>query len=177
MQRRLRHRHCPQGIHSLVGGSALWWNVNSVSCSVRPTFCNRMDCRPPGSSVEFSRQEYWSGLPFPYPGDLPDPGMEPGSPALQADSLPSVSQFSRSVVSDSLWPHEPQHARPPCPSSTPGVHPNPCPLSWWCHPAISSSVVPLSSFPHYHQSHHNSLIMTLQENTDVIPQTLPTRLE
>ena len=47
----LGQRHCPQGSHSLVGGSALWWNVNSVSCSVMPTFCNRMDCRPPGSSV------------------------------------------------------------------------------------------------------------------------------
>ena len=43
----------------------------------------------------------------------------------------SVSQFSRSVMSDSLWPHEPQHARPPCPPPTPGVHPNPCPSSRW----------------------------------------------
>ena len=58
-----------------------------------------------------------------------------------------ISQFSRSVVSDSLWPHESQHARTPCPSPTPGVHPNPCPSSWWCHPAISSSVVPSSSHP------------------------------
>ena len=57
----------------------------------------------------------------------------------------SVSQFSCSVVSDSLRPHEPQHARPPCPSPTPGVHPNPCPSSQWCHPAISSSVVSFSS--------------------------------
>ena len=56
-------------------------------------------------------------------------------------------QFSCSVVSNSLWPHELQHARPPCPSPTPGVHPNPCPLSWWCHPTISSSVVPFSSCP------------------------------
>ena len=48
-------------------------------------------------------------------------------------------------MSDSLWPHEPQHTRPPCPSSTPRVHPNPCPLSRWCHPTISSSVVPFSS--------------------------------
>ena len=56
-------------------------------------------------------------------------------------------QFSRSVVSDSLWPHEPQHARPPCPSPTPGVHPNPCPLSRWCHPTISSSVIPFSFCP------------------------------
>ena len=56
-------------------------------------------------------------------------------------------QFSCSVVSDSLWPHEPQHARPTCLSPTPGVHPNPCPLSWWCHPTILSSVVPFSSCP------------------------------
>jgi len=48
---------------------------------------------------------------------------------------------------DSLWPHEQQHTRPPCPSSTPRVHPNLCPLSWWCHPTISSIAVPLSSYP------------------------------
>ena len=59
----------------------------------------------------------------------------------------SLVQFSRSAVSDSLWPHESQHARPPCPSPTPGVHPNPCPLCQWCHPTISSSVVPFSSCP------------------------------
>ena len=56
-------------------------------------------------------------------------------------------QFSRSVASDSLRLHEPQHARPPCPSPTPGVHPNPCPLNRWCHPTISSSVIPFSSNP------------------------------
>ena len=56
-------------------------------------------------------------------------------------------QFSRSVVSDSLRPHELQHARPPCPSPTPGVHSNSCPSSRWCHPAISSSVVPFLSCP------------------------------
>ena len=54
-------------------------------------------------------------------------------------------QFSHSVVSDSLQPHESQHTRPPCPSPTPRVHPNSCPWSWWCHPDISSSVVPFSS--------------------------------
>ena len=59
----------------------------------------------------------------------------------------SSVQFSRSVVSDSLWPHESQHASPPCPSPTPGVHSNSCPLSRWCHPAISSSVIPSSSCP------------------------------
>ena len=59
----------------------------------------------------------------------------------------SSVQFSRSVVFDSLRPHEPQHTRPPCPSPTPRVHPNPCPSSQWCHPTISSSVVPFSSLP------------------------------
>ena len=56
-------------------------------------------------------------------------------------------QFSRSVVSDSLRPHESQHARPSCPSPTPGVHPDSHPSSQWCHPAILSSFVPFSSFP------------------------------
>ena len=56
-------------------------------------------------------------------------------------------QFSHSVVSDSLGPHELKHARPPCPSLTPGVHSNSCPSSRWCHPAISSSGVPFSSCP------------------------------
>ena len=56
-------------------------------------------------------------------------------------------QFSHSVVSDCLWPHDPQHVRLPYPSPTPGVHPNPCPSSRWCHPTISSSVVPFSSCP------------------------------
>ena len=56
-------------------------------------------------------------------------------------------QFSHSVVSDSLQPHESQHARPPCPSQTPGVHSDSHQLSQWCHPAISSSVIPFSSCP------------------------------
>ena len=56
-------------------------------------------------------------------------------------------QFSRSVVSDSLRPHDPQHARPPCPSPTPGVHPNPCRLSRWCHLTFSSSDIPFFSCP------------------------------
>ena len=59
----------------------------------------------------------------------------------------SSVQFSYSVMSDTLRPHEPQHARPPCPSPTPGVYPNSCPLSRWCHPTIPSSVVPFSSCP------------------------------
>ena len=58
---------------------------------------------------------------------------------------PNSVQFSRLVVSDSLRPHGLQHPRPPCPSSTPGVYPNSCLLSRWCHPTILSSVVPFSS--------------------------------
>ena len=59
----------------------------------------------------------------------------------------SSVHFSHSVISDSLQPHESQHARPPCPSPTPGVSPNSCASNRWCHPAISSSVVPFSSCP------------------------------
>ena len=60
-------------------------------------------------------------------------------------ALFSLVQFSRSVISNSLRPHGLQHARPPCPSPTSEVYPNSCPLSWWCHPTISSSFVPFSS--------------------------------
>ena len=65
------------------------------------------------------------------------------SPLTHLNSI----QFSRSVVCDSLWPHESHHARPPCPLLTPGVHSNSCPSSWWCHPAISSSVASFCSWP------------------------------
>ena len=54
-------------------------------------------------------------------------------------------QFSYSVTSDSLWPHGPQHASLPCPSPTPDAYSNSCPSSWWCHPTISSTIVPFSS--------------------------------
>ena len=93
---------------------------------------------------------------FPFSGDLHNPGIELGSPALQADFFTNwaireatiyIVQFSRSVVSDSLRPHEPQHAMPPCISPTPRMYSNSCPLSRWCHPTISSSVVPFSSCP------------------------------
>ena len=65
--------------------------------------------------------------------------------SLPLFTLVQSVQFSHSVVSDSLRPHEPQHTRPPCPWPTPGVYPNSCPLSRWCHPTISSSVIPFSS--------------------------------
>ena len=121
----------------------------------------------------FSRQEYWSELPCPPPGDLPNPGikltslMSPAwagsfftllskslawiqaliylqSTSQMAPRIPLyVFQFT-SVASDSET-HGLQHARPSCPSPTPGVYSNSCPSSRWCHPTISSSVVPFSS--------------------------------
>ena len=60
--------------------------------------------------------------------------------------LPVTAQFSHSIMPHSLWPHELQHARPPCSSPTSGLHSKSCPLSWWCHPTSSSSVVPFSSY-------------------------------
>ena len=90
-------------------------------------------------SMGFSRQEYWSGVPLNILLNITH-----NCPLLT--SLSSV-QFSRSVMSDSLRPHESQHTRPPCPSPTPRVHSDSGPSSQWCHPAISSSVVPFSSWP------------------------------
>ena len=84
---------------------------------------------------------------------------------------PSQSvQFSRSVVSNSLQPHEPQHARPPCPSPTPGVYSNPCPSSQWCHPTISSSVVPFSS--HFNLSQHLGLFIWPKQATKTSPESM-----
>ena len=85
-------------------------------------------------------------------------------------------QFSHSVVSNSLQPHEPQHARPPCPSPTAGVHPNPCPSSWWCHPTISSSVIPFSScpqsFPSSESFQMSQLFASGAQITGVSPSTV-----
>ena len=75
-------------------------------------------------------------------------------------TAPSSVQFSRSVVSDSLRPHKSQHARPPCPSPTPGVHPDSRPSSQWCHPSISSSVVPFSSCPKQRQTQFKVDVLT-----------------
>ena len=106
-------------------------------------------------SMGFSRQEYQSGLPFPSPRDLPYGGNQTQvsciaggfftSSATREAQLGGSVQFSRSVVSNSLRPHRQQHAKPPCPSPTPRVYSNSCPLSLWCHPTISSFVAPFSS--------------------------------
>ena len=80
-------------------------------------------------------------------------------------------QFSYSVMSDSLQPHEPQHTRPPYPSPAPGVYPNSCLLSWWCHPTISSSVVSFSSclqpFPHSQSLQMSQLFASGGQNIGV----------
>ena len=67
--------------------------------------------------------------------------------AFESFLMISSVQFSRPVMSNSLQPHELQHARPSCPSPTPGVHANPCPLCQWCHPTLAYSLVPFSSCP------------------------------
>ena len=79
--------------------------------------------------------------------------------------LAPVSQLSHSVVSDSLRPHESQHARPPCPSPTPGLYSNSRPSSQWCHPAISSSVVPFPPAPH--PSQHQGLFQRSNSSHEV----------
>jgi len=145
----------------------------------------------------FSRQEYWSGLPFPPSGDLPNPVIKPASLNVylhwQAGYLPiahiheyihtvpkarkyyvsisyssrcywgpaqctqtfGVLQFSRSVVFNSVWPHKPQHARPSCPLPTPGVYPNSCSLSRWCHAASHPLSFPFPPAPN--PSQHQGL--------------------
>ena len=139
---------------SITRISPLSWNrgvirKGSVARSC-PTLWDPMDCiayQPP-LSMELSRQEYQNGLSFPPPGNLPNPGIEPGSPSLQADALPSEPPGNNSsaaqVMSNSLQPHELQHTRLSCSSPMPGACSNSCPSSRWCHPTILSSVIPFS---------------------------------
>jgi len=118
------------------------------------TLCHPMGCSLLGSSVHGDSlgKNTGVGCHTLLQGIFPTEGSNPGiqhcrwilyclSHQIRSD------QISRSVVSDSLRPHESQHARPPCPSPTPGVHSDSHPSSQWCHPAISSSVVPFSSCP------------------------------
>ena len=90
--------------------------------------------------------------------------LDKGNILLTTTSVSSV-QFSCSVVSKSLWPHESQHARPPCPSSTPGVHSNSCPSSPWCYPAISSLSSPSPPAPN--PSQHQTLFQWVNSLPDV----------
>ena len=86
-----------------------------------------------------------------------------------AKECSSSDLFSCSVVTNSLWPHESQHAIPPCPSPTPGAYPNSCRLNRWCHPAISSSVVTFSSHP---QSFSASGSFRFSASTSVLPMNI-----
>ena len=94
------------------------------------------------STTKPSLQEMLKELP--HVGNTRE-GVQNKPKTMKKMQIVSPAQFSRSVVSDSLRPHELQHVRPLCPSPTPRVHSNSCPLSQWCHPAISSSVIPFSS--------------------------------
>ena len=130
------------------------------------TLCNSKDCAHQAPlSTGFSWQEYWSGLPFPPPGDPPSPGVVPHLlRLLQEDSSLLSHQewllmiqngyqsyllllFSCWVMSDSLWPPKSQLSRFPCLSLSPGVCSDSCPLSQWCHLTILFSVIPFSSCP------------------------------
>ena len=109
-----------------------------------------LDCSPPGSTIHgIFQARILSRLPFPSLGDLPDPGIKPMPPELAGGLFTYFRsvQFNWLVMSDSLQPHGLQHARPPCPSPIPRAYSNSCLLSWWCHPNISSSVIPFSSRP------------------------------
>ena len=109
-----------------------------------------------------------------HPGPLASPrapSQPPPSPAAAQTSIFSlyllkiVIKFSRSVVSDSLWPHGLQHCRLPCPSPIPRACSNSCPLSWWCHPTISSFVVPFCSA--FSLSQHQGLFQSLSSSHQV----------
>ena len=108
-------------------------------------------CQSP-LSMGFYRPEYWHGLPFPPPGDLPDQEIDPESPVFPSlasrffnrwATLEALRMllllFSHQVVSNTLWPHGLQFVGHLCPSSSPGACPSLCPLNWWCHSIISSS--------------------------------------
>ena len=123
-----------------------------VCCFVQLLSCVRLFATPwtvayqAPLSMRFPRQEYWSGLSqfllfywvlsvcFKFISKIPANITVNVSPAVKLK-----------VQSESLWPHELQHAKPPCLSPTPGIYFNPCPSSWWCHPTISSSVIPFFS--------------------------------
>ena len=114
-------------------------------------FCDPRDRSPTGSSVHGIFQKRileWVAIPFTRGSSRPRDWTQVSCIGGRFFTVwaTSSAQFSCSVASDSLQPHEMQHARPPSPSPTPRVHPNSCP-SQWCHPAISSSVIPFSSCP------------------------------
>ena len=145
-----------------------WDSVEKVKVTQSsPTLCDPVDHNLPGSSVhgDFSGKNTGVGCHALLQGIFLTQGSNLGllwllhykwilyhwaAGKAQDQAIPLLDiypvQSSHSVTSDSLWPHGLQHTRPPCPSPTPRVYPNSCPLSQWCHPTISSSVIPFSSF-------------------------------
>ena len=107
---------------------------------------NAVTCDSPGLSSNHAVSEFIVSAGHKW---LSSPTFLDWSRELHSWAIIFISsvQFSHSVMSDSLQPHESQHARPPCPSPTPGIHSDSHPSSQWCHPAISSSVIPFSSCP------------------------------
>ena len=101
-------------------------------------------------------------------------------PSYKSLTIQSI-QFSDSVMSNSLWPHGLQHARIPCPSPTPGTYSNSCPLRWWCHPTISSSVIPFSSclpsFPASGSFPKNQFFTSCGQSTGVSASVLPMNIQ
>ena len=142
--------------------SSVQFDSVSLSC---PTLWDPMDCNTSGFPVYHQLPEpaqthvHWVGHAI-QPSHL----LSSFSSSVPSSFFCSV-QFSCSVVSESLWPHELQHTRPPGPSPTPGVHPKSCASSQWCHPAISSSVVPSPPAPNLFQ--HQSLFQWVNSSHEV----------
>ena len=159
----------------------IWSHLSDIHCVCAQSLSVQLFATPWTVACQTPLSiEYWSGLPFAPPRDLPNPGIKPHflhcrwmlyhwttgeAPDIYYINIHMytythryinvcththvyIYQFSHSVVSDSLWPRGLMRARPPCPAPTPRACSNPCPSSWWCHPAISSSVTPFSSFLH-----------------------------
>ena len=127
--------------------SLSWWCHPIISSSVVPFSSCPQSFRASGS---FQMSQFFASG-----------GQSTGKILKDISSV----QFSRWVMSDSLWPHELQHTRPPCPSPTPRVYSNSCPSSWWCHLAISFSVVPFSSCPN--PSQHQDLFQWVNSSHKV----------
>ena len=158
-----------------------WRYCKCSAAKLYSTLCNPLNWGLPGFSLFGSSQaRILEGVAISSSRGSSTQGSNPGgsngSPALQADSsltepwgspLWSFSsvQFSGSVVSNSLRAHELQQARPTCPSPTPGVHPNSCPSSRWCHPTISSSVAPSPPAPN--PSQNQSLFQWVNSSHEV----------
>ena len=144
-----------------------------------PVLCDPIVAHQATLSIGFSRQEYWSGMPCPPPGDHPHPWMKPmslmsfemtgrfftTSTTWEAQAEHQLVQFSRSVVSASLQPHESQHARPPCPSSTHRIYPNSC--HWISDTIWPSYLLSSPSPPALNLSQHQGLFQRVSSSHQV----------